>query len=210
MLPPRKRPEPSVLRLHWFSQVIGPGRGIEDAVEALGLLGERVELHLRGSLYEPFHSVIEALARRCGAAGRVFYYPQIDHDDLIRSMSVFDVGLALERPGDANYSKTVTNKIFSYVLAGLAVAATDTPGQREVLEQMPAAGFLYPAGNSRALADGVGRWLNDAVSLRSAQQAAWDVARQRFCWDREQGRFIRTLEECGSERLESAERVQSS
>ena len=56
-------------------------------------------------------------------------------------MEAFDVGLALERPENANYSRTVTNKLFSYLLAGLAVAASDTPGQRQVMSQVPNAGI---------------------------------------------------------------------
>ena len=48
---------------------------------------------------------------------------QVDHDELIHTMTEFDIGLALERPDDSNYSLTVTNKIFSYFLAGLPVEA---------------------------------------------------------------------------------------
>src|SRR6185295_9502708 len=36
------------LRLYWFSQTIGPGRGLEDAVEAMGMADIPGELHLRG------------------------------------------------------------------------------------------------------------------------------------------------------------------
>jgi glycosyltransferase involved in cell wall biosynthesis len=190
-----------------LSQVIGAGRGVEDAVKAVGLLGGQVELHLRGSLYEPYHSLINALAVRCAADGRVFYYPQIDHDDLIRSMDAYDVGLALERPENVNYAKTVTNKIFSYALAGLAVAATDTPGQREVLDRMPGVGFVYPAGNVKALASGLQSFLNDRNALRSAKQAAWDLARERFCWDREQERFLQVLAGPDRERQELLQTV---
>jgi glycosyltransferase involved in cell wall biosynthesis len=88
----------------------------------------------------------------------------------------------------------VTNKIFSYLLAGLAVAATDTPGQREVLREFPAAGFLYPGGSPQALAAGLRKWLSDRRALRDAQQSAWDAAREKYCWDVEQEKFLRAIE----------------
>ncbi|HYO49978.1 MAG TPA: glycosyltransferase [Chloroflexia bacterium] len=190
---PAERPVTGTLRLHWFGQTIGPGRGVEEAVEAVKLLGPGIELHLRGVISGEYCATLTDLARQPGAPTNIFFHPQIDHDDLIRSLAEFDVGLALERPENGNYSRTITNKIFSYLLAGLAVAATDTPGQREVMGQIPSAGFLYPAGDPGALAAGLARWQSDTQARRAAQQAAWDAARQRFCWDIEQRAFLRAL-----------------
>ena len=190
MQPPRERPAHSKLRLHWVSQTIGPDRGLEDAFEACASLAGQVEIHLRGRASE--HQTIEmtALAERWGVAPCLKFHPLIDHDELIRSMAEYDVGLALERPQNRNYNLTVTNKIFSYMLAGLAVAATDTPGQREVMNQAPGAGFLYPAGDARSLRAMLEIWLKDRARLRQAQAAAWDAARSRFCWEIEQKSFL--------------------
>jgi glycosyltransferase involved in cell wall biosynthesis len=191
MAPPSQRPASSVLRLHWFSQTIGHGRGIEEAIEACGILGEGVELHLRGNPSRGYDAVLQDLASRHKV--KLKLYPQIEHDDLIRSMDQFDVGLALERGEHTNYALTVTNKIGSYLLAGLAIAATETSGQGEILSQVPSAGFLYPSGEPKLLAEGLRRWLDDRVALRDAQQAAWDAARRRFCWDVEKTKFFEAL-----------------
>ena len=192
MLPPAERPPASVLRLHWFGQTIGPGRGLEDAVAALAHLSDGVELHLRGNPSEGYREKLENLAST--ARQRLFFHPALDHDEVIRAMGLFDVGLALERPEHGNYSRTVTNKLFSYLLAGLAVAATDTPGQREVMSQIPKAGFLYRAGDSRALAARLLHWVRDRQSLSVGQQASWNAARARFCWDREHEKFLAIFE----------------
>ncbi|HYP39880.1 MAG TPA: glycosyltransferase, partial [Chloroflexia bacterium] len=190
---PAERTTKGTLRLHWFGQTIGPGRGLEEAIEAMKMLGPGVELHIRGLISGEYRATLADLVREPGTPPNIFFYPQIDHDDLIRSLGEFDVGLALERPENGNYSRTVSNKIFSYLLAGLAVAATDTPGQREVMGQVPSAGFLYPAGEPGALAAGLRRWKGDTQGLGVAQQAAWDAARQRFCWDIEQRAFLHVL-----------------
>lgn len=186
--PPPQRPRSSSLRLHWFGQVIGAGRGIEEAITAAGALGGRAELYLRGTISNAYRTELEALARASNA--KLVILPQIDHDELVGSLAQYDVGLALERPDSATYAPTVSNKLFCYLLAGLAIAATDTPGQREVLSQTRDAGFMYPAGDTNELARRLNCWLENPQALEAAQGAAWRAARERYCWDIEQRTFL--------------------
>ncbi len=202
LVSPAERPAAPSLRLHWFGQTIGEGRGIEEAIAALGLLrGARVELHLRGRPRSEFRSKLEALGREHKIADKIFFHSIVPPHDVIRTMDQFDVGLALESADHGNYSLAATNKLFSYLLAGLAVAATDTQGHREVMKQIPAAGFLYAAGSPAELADGLRTWLADQKALRQAQQAAWDAARRRFCWDIEKNALLKILDGSESDAL---------
>jgi glycosyltransferase involved in cell wall biosynthesis len=194
---PRQRKPHAKLRLHWVSQTLGPDRGLQDVFEACAGLADQVEIHLRGRASEQEKKEQMALAQRWGVAPCVKFHPLIDHDELIRSMAEYDVGLALERPQNRNYSLTVTNKIFSYMLAGLAVAATETPGQREVMNQAPGAGLLYPAGDAKSLRRTLEIWIGDREKLRQAQEAAWDLTRARFCWEVEQKKFLELLNRSG-------------
>lgn len=191
--PPAQRQSHSKLRLHWVGQTIGPDRGLQDAFEACAGLSDHIEIHLRGRLSETHKRELLASAEQWGVAGCINFYPVIDRDELIRSMGEYGVGLALERPQNRNHSLTASNKIFSYMLVGLAVAATDTCGQREAMEQAPGAGFLYPAGDTKRLRAVLEDWIRDRKKLREAQQAAWDAARSRFCWDIEQKTFLQLL-----------------
>jgi glycosyltransferase involved in cell wall biosynthesis len=192
LLPPVERPKHKSLRLLWFSQTIGPGRGIEEAIEGVALLGRNAELHLRGNPSRGYESVLRALAEDRNVDLK--FHPEVDHDDLIRTMDQFDVGLALERPEKVNAALTVSNKIGSYLLAGLAIAATRTPGQLELMSQCSKSGFLYSSGNAELLAEGLQRWIDNPSELRRSQQAAWDTARNRFCWDIEQKKWLDLLE----------------
>jgi len=193
LVPPLARPSYSPVRLHWVSQTLSIERGLKDILEACTRLGEKVELHLRGHASEERKSAILDFAERCGVTKLIKFYPLIEHDELVKSMGQYDVGLALERLDHQNYSRTVTNKVFGYLLAGLAIAATDTPGQREILDQIPSAGFLYPAGNPKVLAEKLGNWIDRPGLLLEAKQAAWDVARAKFCWDMEETKFLQLL-----------------
>ncbi len=191
---PSTRPSSRDLKCHWFSQSIGPGRGIEDAIEAIRILGSGVRLYLRGHFVAGYEDVIRERVRRCTVTDLVEFLPLIDHDDLIASLADFDVGLALEQPGNGNTSRTVSNKLFSYLLAGLAVAASDTEGQREVMARLPAAGFLYAAGNPRELAEGLRHWMDDPGALKAAKRAAWQAGRETYCWDVAEEKFLRLFD----------------
>ena len=182
------------VKLHWFSQVIGPGRGIEDAVAALQWLDKDVELHLRGFCSEDYRVQLNDLAFDFGVSSRLFCYPQVDHDDLIEAMADYDIGLALERPENSNSGLTISNKLFSYLLAGLPVIATETPGHLEALAAIPQASATYPAGDARALAKRIERWSSNPQALREAQQCAWESARETYCWEQESLKFLKIFE----------------
>jgi hypothetical protein len=158
--------------------------------DACAGLEDRVEIHLRAHGTAPQLRAILGMAEKNGLQRALKLHPLIHHDQLIASLGEYDVGLALERPENANYSRTVTNKLFSYLLAGLAIVGTDIPGQREVISQIPAAGELYSATNSCALRQILEHWLDHPERLLGAKQAAWDAARRRFCWDVESLRFL--------------------
>ena len=190
--PPEQRPPNACLRLHWSGQTAGPGKGLEEAIKAAALAGGGVEVFIRGTPWGDFQATLSRMAREKNVP--LTFLPHVPHDELVGTMGQFDIGLALERASDRNYSITVTNKFFSYMLAGLAIAATDTPGQREVLQQVPAAGFIYPCGCPEALAEQFRRWRDNRDSLLTAQRAAWLAARDRYCWDVEKAKYLALFE----------------
>lgn len=133
-----KRP----LRLHWFSQTIGPGRGLELIFEALSYFThDSIELHLRGDVPPYYLSWLSSATTHLDPR-QIIIHPRISPHELLSSMYSYDIGLALELCSTRSRSLTSTNKIFQYMEAGLPVIATDTPGQREVIQKVPGSGWL--------------------------------------------------------------------
>lgn len=180
--------------LYWFSQVVGPGRGIEEAVVATGRLGFPVELHLRGAVIPEFAERVRSLADEHGMGERLVIHPPAPPGELVPLAGEHDVGLALEQPTSLNRELCATNKIFTYLVAGLAVAATDTRGQRDVMAEAPGAGFLYPAGDPDALAQELRILLSSPGRLTEAKRAALAAAERRLCWEREAPALVAFLE----------------
>lgn len=182
-IPPFDRPEGVSLRLYWFSQFIGHGRGLEDAIQASGRLGRPVWLGLIGSNRAEYTNKLTELAKRVSPGLRMEFLGHRSPDEMVEAARQADVGLALEIGVPRNRRLCVTNKIFTYMLAGLAVAATDTEGQRPIVEDLGEGGFCYPPGDIGALAGGLKRWAENPQALLRAKMASWEAAGRRWHWE---------------------------
>jgi len=197
---PLKAPDPAPspgegLRLYWFSQTIGPGRGLEDAVSAMGLGEIPGELHLRG---RDVRDYVDGLTRRAQDAApglKIIQHEPAAPDAMIELCAGYDVGLTLEQGHVLNRALCLSNKALTYILAGLALAITDTPGQRPLAQALGAAALLYRPGDVRALAAGLGHWAYDKAALAHAKTGAWEIARQRWYWahPEERGALLRAV-----------------
>ena len=101
---------------------------------------------------------------------------------MIESCRGYDVGLALEQAHVFNRAICLTNKAFTYMLAGLAVIFTDTPGQRPLALDLGNAALLYQPGDAETLAAGLKRWAESKELLGAAKMAAWESAKRRWHW----------------------------
>jgi glycosyltransferase involved in cell wall biosynthesis len=149
-----------------------------------------VDIHLRGEPLPSYEPTLRALASSLDIADRVHLLPPAPPGELVALAQRHDIGLALEEPISRNREVCVTNKLFTYMLAGLAVAATDTAGQRGILAGRPDVGFLYRSGDVEGLADGLRRLLEVPGALARARGAAWRAAVERYCWEIERERLV--------------------
>ena len=185
----RDRQESKRPSIHWYSQTIGKRRGLEELLSALPLIRTEAELHLRG---EPAAGFEAWLRERVpdGWRGRVYFHPLVRNEELLSRIAEHDIGFAGEVPYCRSKILTVSNKILHYLLAGIAVVASDTLGQREVQEQAPEAILLYPPGDFERLASRLNGLLESKEVLRRAKAAALTAASKTFCWERQEARLL--------------------
>jgi hypothetical protein len=70
-----------------------------------------------------------------------------------------------------------------YLSAGLAVAATPTPGQRPVIASAPDAFVTFDARDTSAFEAALKNWSKNPAALLHARVAAWEAAAERWRWD---------------------------
>ncbi|QYM80483.1 glycosyltransferase [Horticoccus luteus] len=176
--------DPRRISLHWFSLFLGPDRGLETLFAALPALQENWELHLRAD--DPGHyaaHLTASLPERLRS--RVHFSPTVSNAELPARIAGHDIGLALDVSHIPSRNLTVTNKLFQYLQAGLAVVASDTAGHAEILEQARDAGELFTAGDSVALTAALQRFCSDPVRLVAAKQAARRAGETIFAHERQ-------------------------
>ena len=184
------------LTLYWFSQVIGARRGLEEIVKAIGRTGNRnIQLHLRGEWQRGYRSKLETAAREAGLQrSQLVSHEPASSDEMVRLSAEYDVGLALEQPISENRDICITNKICTYLLAGNAVIATATCGQRLLMQQLPEAGLCFEIGDITAVAQKLVEWERDRTLLEQVRRKAWCYGEQQFNWDLEKKKFLSVVE----------------
>jgi glycosyltransferase involved in cell wall biosynthesis len=183
------------IRLLWFSQTIGMSRGLEDIVKALELLKDYpFELHLLGYLSEETKTnYIDKLINK--NVVRTYFHSPMPSDELPVFASQFDVGLALEPAFSMNNDMALSNKIFTYMQGGLAIAASDTKAQHQLLSEYPHIGKFYQKGNAQALADILLYYHQHREKLFKTREAALEAANNELNWENESKKFLNLIEQ---------------
>jgi glycosyltransferase involved in cell wall biosynthesis len=171
------------LRLYWFSQTLGPGRGLGDVIAAVGRCGITAELHLRA---RPIPAYAEALARfqaRLAPSLKIVFQDPEPPDRMIELAQGYDFGVSTEDGAVLNHRLCLGNKIFTYLAAGTPVLLTATPAQAQLAADLGAAATLYQPGDVDALATILQRWDGDPNIRCVAAHEARAAARRRWHWE---------------------------
>jgi glycosyltransferase involved in cell wall biosynthesis len=183
------------LKLYWFSQTIGPRRGIEDVIRAVSIAGIATELHLRGRMADGYEKSVLAEAAAAPTL-RLVVHPPAAPDEMVAVCAGYHAGLAVELNDTRSHQLCLSNKALTYILAGLAVVLTDTPGHRTLAADLRCGALVYAPGDVARLASGLKRWYDDPASLAAAQRAAWHAAATRWHWEHglERGALLHAFE----------------
>jgi glycosyltransferase involved in cell wall biosynthesis len=189
----RDRVDSALPSIGWFSQVIGPRRGLEGLMEALHLIHVPCEVHLRGKASTSYKR--ELLARAPESwRDTIYFHEQVTHHELLSRIAEHDIGLASEIPHSRSRALTITNKLLLYLLAGVPAAASDTHGQREVAALAGDAVFLYSGESAAECASVLSRLLSNSTLRLRARAKAVDAAKDIFSWERSAGVLVSGVE----------------
>jgi glycosyltransferase involved in cell wall biosynthesis len=186
--------------LFWFSQTIGPGRGLEELIDAVRSLEVRVQLHLRGNVDRAYR---DSLLARLGSSSphAIRFHSLVSPGELLSRIAEHDIGLALELREPPSRDLTITNKILQYLQGGLAVVGTDTLGQREVATTAVGAVRLC-TGTPSELVTELNMLLKDVKLLKEARLAGLEAARQAFSWETQQSYLLGLVAQAPQEQAE--------
>jgi glycosyltransferase involved in cell wall biosynthesis len=177
-------------RLYWFSQTVGPGRGLETAVRAIAIARSRPQLVLRGDPSPGYREQLDALARAEQVTDRIEWLGPEPPSAMVRLAAQNDIGLAAETNETPNHRMCLSNKTFTYLMAGIPVVASDTPAQVALQRELDGAMLVYPQGDAKGLAECLDRLTRSTEALAAAKARARQLAQARFNWETESRAFL--------------------
>ncbi|MGJ8592093.1 MAG: hypothetical protein ACSHXF_06075 [Aquaticitalea sp.] len=123
-----KNRESEMIQCVWFSQHIGPNRGLEQVFEAAKHLSN-FQFHLIGNRNEGFLNTVEITEN-------IIIHEIMEQSSLHAFLANMDIGLALEPGKDLNNTVALSNKMIAYAQAGCYIFATNTFGQSQFLNSL--------------------------------------------------------------------------
>jgi hypothetical protein len=187
------KPEFSI-KLFWFSQYIGKKRGIEQIIEAVGLLKEfDVKLTLLGNIKEDEKEYFEFLINKHEIDNsKINFMNPVEEKRIFEIASEHHIGFASETGKDFNNNIALSNKIFTYLLAGNAILLSNTQAQKLFYEANPNIGYLYSQSNSLELANLIKRYILDPKILFEHRVNSLKLS-NKLNWENESEKLLKLI-----------------
>lgn len=180
---------------YWFSQTVGPDRGLEGTIAVLARMRTPVELHLRGFVKPDYAAGLQTLASGCGLKRPLRFLAPGSPNEMVRLAATADMGLSVERRVPLNRDICLTNKVFAYLLAGIPQLMTDTSAQCALAPELGAAALICKLSQAQESAARLDEFFANPAAVADARTSARRAAAGRFCWDLEKERFLRAVKE---------------
>lgn len=179
--------------LYWFSQTIGPTRGLEQIILVMASLETKVRLVLRGHPSSGYPKFLTDHARRSGGnelASRIDIVDVAPPEEMARLAAAHDLGLALEMPYTTNRDICLTNKVFTYLVAGIPTLMNKTSAQSDLAAELGSAALLVDINNIAESTEALDGYLQNRERQQCARAEAWRIGRERYNWNKEQRVFL--------------------
>lgn len=117
----------------FFQGAFATDRNNLELVEAMVQLKGKATLTLQG--WGPDEEAFAGLIKKHNLEDTVFVIPPCGPLEVVDSARNYDVGVINSKCIDENFRNTLPNKLFDYMCAGLAVASTDLPPIKEIIDE---------------------------------------------------------------------------
>lgn len=179
---------------YWFSQTVGAGRGLEEIIAILRGLARPVRLDLRGHVSPDYRATLESLAT--GSQVEVRLLPPDSPATMAPHAAKYTAGLALEKRQPLNRDICLTNKAFTFLLAGIPVILSKTRAQEELATELGEAAMLIDLAKTAEASEKLAAWLDQPKQQSASRQHAIQLGRSRFNWDLEKHKLLELVSMC--------------
>lgn len=156
-------------------------RGLEQSIDSVPLWRPEFELVIRGLGPADYVEGLRLRARSLGVEGRVRFEPPVPVTELVTLANECDIGLFASSDYSPQKYFTAPNKLFEYVMAGLALCVSDLPEMRRVVVEYDL-GRMFDAVDARSMADAINGFTRETINVCKRRSLA---AARVLCWENE-------------------------
>ena len=153
-------------------------RGLEETIESARYID--CNLYFRG--FDYYNGSYTSTLLAMITTDNVFFIQPVDMKDLVSSLDGFDVGLVPYKPTLLNHIYASPNKLFEYMMAGMAVIGSDLPVIREVIISS-GCGMVFNPDDPKSIANAITTIMHDPEKLASMKASACNAAKERWNWE---------------------------
>jgi glycosyltransferase involved in cell wall biosynthesis len=173
-----------------YQGVLISGRGLDRLVRAWTCVPDAV-LVIQG--FGPAEAGMRDMAAAAAATDRVRFMGRIAPGDLHEYACGADVGIVIYERTTLNNYLAAPNKLFAYLMAGLAVASSDFPGLARIVTGQ-GAGTVFDPADEASIARAVSELFSDPPALASMRARARKAAERTYNWDIEKLKLLALYE----------------
>tara|TARA_R110002126_G_scaffold201487_1_gene349135 strand:+ start:58689 stop:59888 length:1200 start_codon:yes stop_codon:yes gene_type:complete len=135
---------------------------------------------------------LEAMAQSKGLTERVHFVPAVPLDELPSYTESAEIGVQPIENTCLNHYTTDSNKLFEYVIGGLAIVASSLPEIRKIVDTHDL-GITVAPDDTKALAEGIKK-LVDNEELRRLHAEKAKTAALHLNWEDQEHRLVKLYE----------------
>ena len=200
MFPVKNQPvfknlDSNVFKFFWFSQTIGPQRGLEEFIRILGGCSDgQVQLTLLGNVAAEYKASLTDLWTRVGLELKELnFLTTVPEAEIFKIAAEHHFGLCLEIPSVPNKDFCMSNKLYSYILSGNFLILSHTRAQLNFHKQYPLTSITIDINDTEGAAIEIRKIINDPEPLNRMRQKNYELGNHTLNFDREKAILLKQV-----------------
>ena len=184
-----------VIKFFWFSQTIGPFRGLEEFISILGQTNKRnVSLSLLGNVSETYSQELNNCWAKAGLTpGLLVFIETVPEKEIFKIAGYHHFGLCLEIPIVLNRDICITNKLYTYILSGNFLILSNTRAQKNFHTSNPQTGICFDLKNTKQAVEMLHEVLNNPAAINKAREFNYILGQSKLNFDQEKQILIKQV-----------------
>lgn len=162
-------------------------RGLEELINSVKFLPSYIVIRLRGM--GPMEEELRTLAAPYIVSGQIEFCEPVAMMDLVKEASEADIGIIPYKPTCLNNLFSLPNKLSEYMMAGLAVCASNLPEIKKLNDRVHF-GELFDPTDPKSIAEAIIRLSSKKEYLRQCRKNAKTWADMEGNWEEESEKLI--------------------